>query len=70
MAVLVALVAFLSQGENEFLGVVMATPVVRLEKKSPDSSSTQLDWYTINRYNQYAGDMLAAFELLLVSVFC
>ena len=45
----------------------MAKPKVQLKRKLSGRPSTKLDWYTIDRYNQYAGDLLAAFELFLVS---
>ena len=40
-------------------------PTVRL---SLDTPAPRLDWYPIERYTKYAGELLAAFELLLVSV--
>ena len=69
LRLLVALVQFsfpsiFMQGEDEFLGVVSAKPTVRLSKECPVA---ELEWYTIDRYNKYAGDMLAAFELFWVS---
>ena len=41
------------------------SPTVRL---SLDTPAPRLDWYPIERYTKYAGELLAAFELLLVSV--
>ena len=41
-----------------------ARPVVRLTLDTP---SPRLDWFPIIRYNKYGGELLAAFELLLVS---
>ncbi len=55
---------FLPQGQNEVLGVVSCTPDVKLNSNSDKSC---LEWYEIKRYGQYAGDLLASFELLLVS---
>ena len=55
--------SFLLQGQNELLGMVRCQPVVRLNADMPGSA---LEWYEISRYGQYAGDLLAAFELLLV----
>ena len=40
-------------------------PTVRL---SLDTPAPRLDWYRIERYTKYAGELLAAFELFLVSV--
>ncbi len=54
----------LLQGENEFLGATTTTPRVRL---SLDTPVPRLDWYPIDRYRTYAGELLSAFELLLVS---
>ena len=52
------------QGRNEYIGRTEVKPVVRLRMDTP---SPHLDWYPIHRYNKKAGDLLAAFELLLVS---
>ena len=41
-----------------------ARPVVRLTLDTP---APRLDWFPIIRYNKYGGELLAAFELLLVS---
>ena len=38
--------------------------MVRLDLDTP---APRLDWFPITRYNKYAGELLAAFELLLVS---
>ncbi len=54
----------LLQGENEFLGATTTTPRVRLTMDTP---APRLDWYPIDRYRKYAGELLSAFELLLVS---
>ena len=58
----------ISQGQNEFLGIVTAKPTVRLERKPLEHYGTKLGWYAIDRHNQYAGDLLAAFELVSVGV--
>jgi len=42
-----------------------AQPTVRLDPRAPQP---RLDWFPIIRYNQPAGDLLAAFELILVSI--
>ena len=51
------------QGCHEFIGRTEACPVVRL---SLDTPGPRLDWFPIVRYNKRAGELLAAFELLLV----
>ena len=53
------------QGQDEFIGQTVVKPVVRL---SLETAGPRLDWYPIIRYNKYAGELLAAFELLLVSM--
>ena len=50
------------QGKDEFLGTSTVTPTVRLTLDVP---APRLDWFEIVRYNKSAGEMLAAFELLL-----
>lgn len=50
------------QGEDEYLGVTEAIPTVRL---SLDTPAPMLDWFPINRYTEYAGELLAGFELIL-----
>ena len=52
-----------SQGENEYLGFSKCEPTARLNLDTP---APRLDWYSITRYYKYAGELLAAFELLLV----
>ena len=42
-----------------------APPTVRLDPRAPQP---RLDWYPIIRYTKPAGELLAAFELILVSV--
>ena len=56
--------AFVLQGSHEFLGFMKAMPTVRLNAKTPQP---RLDWYPIIRYTKPAGELLAAFELILVS---
>ena len=55
---------FLSQGQNDYLGVVITKPLVRM---TSDSDSSILDWFTITRYDKPAGEVLAGFELIRVS---
>lgn len=50
------------QGKDEFLGSSVVIPTVRLTLDIP---APRLDWIEIVRYNKSAGEMLAAFELLL-----
>ena len=52
------------QGQDEYLGIVECYPVVRLNKEAREA---RLAWYEVKRYGKYAGDLLAAFELFLVS---
>ena len=40
----------------------MANPTVRLDLDTP---APRLDWYHITRYGEYAGELLAGFELIL-----
>ena len=53
------------KGEDEYLGTSTVFPTVRL---SLDTPAPRLDWYRIDRYTKYAGELLAAFELFLVCV--
>ena len=55
---------FCSQGKDEYIGKTSCFPTVRL---SLDKPAPCLEWYSIIRYGKYAGELLAAFELLLVS---
>ena len=55
---------FLSQGQNDYLGVVITKPLVRM---TSDCDSSILDWFTITRYDKPAGEVLAGFELIRVS---
>ena len=52
-------------GKDEFLGRVFAQPLVRLHGSQPPLP--KLMWYTIKRGDRECGDLLAAFELLLVT---
>jgi len=52
-----------TQGQDEYIGKAIANPTVRL---SLDTPAPRLDWHGIERYTKYAGELLAAFELLLV----
>ena len=54
----------LSQGEAEFLGRTTALPMVKLDPN--DTHSPVLQWYSIKKGTAYGGELLAAFELLLV----
>jgi hypothetical protein len=48
-------------GKDEFLGKTSGTPLFSLDPSAEDSPVLQ--WYPITRYNNYAGEVLAAFEL-------
>jgi hypothetical protein len=50
-------------GQNEFLGIVKVSPLVRM---SPDIESPVLEWFQITRYGKPAGEILAAFELIRI----
>ena len=50
------------QGKDEFLGSSVAIPTIRLTLDTP---APKLHWTEIIRYNKPAGEVLAAFELLL-----
>ena len=56
---------FISQGKDEFLGRARAEPVVRTN--GSEGGPARLAWYTIEKDDSYGGDILAAFELFLVS---
>lgn len=53
------------QGKDEYLGTVECVPTVRLTN---DDASARLQWFGVKRYGQYAGDLLAAFELFWVTI--
>ena len=50
------------QGKDDFLGSSVVLPTARL---SLDIPAPKLNWEEIIRYNAPAGEVLAAFELLL-----
>ena len=52
-------------GKDEFLGRVFAKPLVRLNGAKPPAP--RLMWYDIERGERICGELLAAFELFLVS---
>lgn len=54
-----------SQGEPEFLGRAKAHPMVKLDPG--DARSPVLQWYEIKKGKDHGGELLAAFELFLVS---
>ena len=53
------------QGSNEFLGRCEAQPMVKLDPS--DARMPVLQWYEIKRGSESGGELLAAFELFLVS---
>jgi len=55
----------LCQGQPEFLGRATAHPMVKLDPG--DARSPVLQWYPIYRGKEEGGELLAAFELFLVS---
>ena len=52
-------------GKDEFLGRVFAKPLVRLS--GPERPAAMLRWYDIERGERSCGELLAVFELFLVS---
>ena len=64
--VLLCLYARVLQGTHEFLGFMKIMPTVCLKA---ETLQPRLDWYPIIRYTKPAGELLAAFELILVSLF-
>ena len=52
-------------GKDEFLGRVFAKPLVRLN--GPERPAPMLRWYDIKRGERTCGELLAVFELFLVS---
>ena len=54
------------QGKDEFLGRARAEPVVRCN--GSEGAPARLAWYSIEKDGGYGGDILAAFELFLVSL--
>lgn len=55
-----------TQGQDDFLGIVKCIPNLRFS--SAKEKKTRLTWYKINRYGHYAGELLAAFELLVILI--
>ena len=57
------------QGAPDFLGRVQCAPIVRLV---PDETkpTVKLRWFPVKRGKDDAGELLAAFELFLVCLFC
>ena len=55
----------LFQGSAEFLGRTKACPMVKLDPS--DMRTPVLQWHDIKKGQQYGGELLAAFELFLVS---
>ena len=53
------------QGGSEFIGRARAQPLVKLDPSDPHSAV--LSWFTVYKGDKYAGELLAAFELLMVS---
>ena len=53
----------LLQGQNEYIGMLMVSPVVRM---THDTQEPVLEWFPVFRYNKSAGEILAAFELIHV----
>ena len=58
-------ICFNLQGKDEFLGRARAEPVVRCN--GSEGAPARLAWYTVEKDGCYGGDILAAFELFLVS---
>jgi len=56
------------QGDSEFIGRAFARPVVKLasEKYDKPHFPPALEWFEIQRGDEKAGELLAAFELLHV----
>ncbi|XP_071827020.1 myoferlin-like isoform X6 [Apostichopus japonicus] len=52
-------------GSNEFLGRTIASPIVKLD--GSDQRVARLAWYQIVKKGKPAGELLASFELFLVS---
>ncbi|XP_059157039.1 myoferlin-like isoform X3 [Physella acuta] len=51
-------------GKPEFLGRTTALPMVKLDPS--DARTPVLQWYEINRHSQSGGELLAAFELIMI----
>lgn len=63
------MVLLIFQGDSEFIGRALARPVVKLasEKYDKPNFPPALEWFEIQRGDEKAGELLAAFELLHVS---
>lgn len=55
---------------RDFLGIIECIPTLRLVPETVGSETIDekptLKWYEIKRYGLYAGELLAAFELLVI----
>lgn len=51
------------QGKDEFLGRCIVKPYIRCESPHPPP---KLDWYPITYFGKDAGEILAAFHLMVV----
>lgn len=54
-----------TQGKDEFLGRTICRPMVKTSMK--DTRTCVLQWYSLTNNKGEAGEVLASFELLLVS---
>jgi hypothetical protein len=53
-------------GKDEYLGSSTVTPTMRLDRDLKGRKLPRLAWYDIKRYHRNAGEVLAAFELMLI----
>ncbi|EDO36863.1 predicted protein, partial [Nematostella vectensis] len=53
-------------GKDEFMGRCVVKPLVKLNGQGPPAP--RLLWYDVERGDEYGGEILAAFELFLVSI--
>ena len=58
------------QGKDEYLGSSTVTPTMRLDRDLKGRKLPRLAWYDIKRYHRNAGEVLAAFELMLIVSGC
>jgi hypothetical protein len=67
----ILLTIFVFQTKREFIGQVIAHPIVKLakDKYTKPKFPPTLQWYQVFRGTEAAGELLAAFELLEVSYF-
>jgi len=56
---------YFDQGKDEYLGRAVAQPLVKLNGSKPPAS--RLMWMPITRGDRQCGELLASFELYLVS---